>query len=158
MEKILRLNLAILFLLFAMMLVSPSAASLKNPAGSITVEAKSKKKPAKKSTTRKPVTRTNYITMKKKEKLWVGPSVAAMHPETKDWKSSNAGVLLDTLQFALPSIAFGLTVTLYYSLSRAFGHGFGYTVGIMFLPFIFVLLLGVGRSRYTRPDKYRDKF
>ena len=85
MEKILRLNLAILFLLFAMMLVSPSAASLKNPAGSITVEAKSKKKPAKKSTTRKPVTRTNYITMKKKEKLWVGPSVAAMHPETKDW-------------------------------------------------------------------------
>lgn len=43
MEKILRLNLAILFLLFAMMLVSPSAASLKNPAGSITVEAKSKR-------------------------------------------------------------------------------------------------------------------
>lgn len=61
----------------------------------------------------------------------------------------NAGVLLDTLQFALPSIAFGLTVTLYYSLSRAFGHGFGYTVGIVFLPFIFVPLLGVGRSRYT---------
>ena len=47
MEKILRLNLVILFLLFAMMLVSPSAASLKNPAGSITVEAKSKKKPDK---------------------------------------------------------------------------------------------------------------
>ena len=82
MEKILRLNLAILFLLFAMMLVSPSAASLKNPAGSITVEAKSKKKPAKKSTTRKPVTRTNYITMKKKEKLWVGPSVAGFHKVT----------------------------------------------------------------------------
>ena len=58
----------------------------------ITVEAKSKKKPAKKSTTRKPVTRTNYITMKKKEKLWVGPSVAAMHPETKDWKSSNSKI------------------------------------------------------------------
>ena len=74
------------------------------------------------------------------------------------YNGTNAGVLLDTLQFALPSIAFGLTVTLYYSLSRAFGHGFGYTVGIMFLPFIFVLLLGVGRSRYTRPDKYRDKF
>lgn len=85
-EKVLRLNLTILFLLFAMMLVSPSAASLKNPV-SITVEAKSKKKAAKKSTTR-----TNYITMKKKEKLWVGPSVAAMHPETKDWKSSNSKI------------------------------------------------------------------
>ena len=90
MEKILRLNLAILFLLFAMMLVSPSAASLKNPAGSITVEAESKKKPVKKSTTRKPVTRINYITMKKNEKLWVGPSTAGMHPETKDWRSSNS--------------------------------------------------------------------
>lgn len=90
-EKILRLNLAILFLLFAMMIVSPSAVSLKNPV-SITVEAKSKKKTAKKSTTRKPTTRTNYITMKKKEKLWVGPSVAAMHPETKDWKSSNSKI------------------------------------------------------------------
>lgn len=90
-EKVLRLNLTILFLLFAMMLVSPSAASLKNPV-SITVEAKSKKKSSKKSTTRKPTTRTNYITMKKKEKLWVGPSVAAMHPETKDWKSSNSKI------------------------------------------------------------------
>ena len=90
-EKVLRLNLTILFLLFAMMLVSPSAASLKNPV-SITVEAKSKKKASKKSTTRKPTTRTNYITMKKKEKLWVGPSVAAMHPETKDWKSSNSKI------------------------------------------------------------------
>lgn len=90
-EKVLRLNLTILFLLFAMMLVSPSAASLKNPV-SITVEAKSKKKAAKKSTTRKPTTRTNYIIMKKKEKLWVGPSVAAMHPETKDWKSSNSKI------------------------------------------------------------------
>ena len=77
MEKILRLNLAILFLLFAMMLVSPSAASLKNPAG---------------STTRKPVTRINYITMKKNEKLWVGPSTAGMHPETKDWRSSNSKI------------------------------------------------------------------
>ena len=90
-EKVLRLNLTILFLLFAMMLVSPSAASLKNPV-SITVEAKSKKKAANKSTTSKPTTRTNYITMKKKEKLWVGPSVAAMHPETKDWKSSNSKI------------------------------------------------------------------
>lgn len=69
MEKILRLNLVILFLLFAMMLVSPSAASLKNPAGSITVEAKSKKKPAKKSTTRKPVTIS--CTVKKTLRGWI---------------------------------------------------------------------------------------
>ena len=69
-----------------------------------------------------------------------------------------AGVLLEMLQLILPSIAFVLTVMLCHRLSKAFGHGFGYTVGIMFLPFIFVPLLGVGRSRYIRPDKYRDKF
>ena len=68
-----------------------------------------------------------------------------------------AGVLLEMLQLILPSIAFVLTVMLYHRLSKAFRHGFGYTVGIMFLPFIFVLLLGVGRSRYTRPDKYIEK-
>ena len=53
--------------------------------------------------------------------------------------------------------AFVLTVMLYHRLSKAFRHGFGYTAGILFLPFIFVLLLGVGRSRYTRPDKYIEK-
>ena len=68
-----------------------------------------------------------------------------------------AGVLLEMLQLILPSIAFVLTVMLYHRLSKAFRHGFGYTAGILFLPFIFVLLLGVGRSRYTRPDKYIEK-
>ena len=55
-----------------------------------------------------------------------------------------AGVLLEMLQLILPSIAFVLTVMLYHRLSKAFRHGFGYTAGILFLPFIFVLLF---RSR-----------
>lgn len=62
------------------------------------------------------------------------------------------GALLDMLQLALPSTAFVMTVMLYHKLSRAFGHGIGYTIGILFLPFIFVPLIGVGRDRYTKPE------
>lgn len=67
-----------------------------------------------------------------------------------------AGVLLDMLQLVLPSTAFVMTVALYHKLSRAFGHGIGYTIGILFLPFIFVPLIGVGKDRYIRPG-YIDK-
>lgn len=35
-----------------------------------------------------------------------------------------------------------------YKLAKAFGHGGGYTVGLIFLPNIFVLILGFGSSAY----------
>ncbi|MFR1560048.1 Ig-like domain-containing protein [Anaerobutyricum hallii] len=91
--KILRLNLVVLFFMFAMMLASSSGISQVSKNSSvITVEAKSKKNTKKKSTTRKPKTITNYVTIKKNKKLHVGPSTAGIFPETKDWKSSNSKV------------------------------------------------------------------
>lgn len=35
-----------------------------------------------------------------------------------------------------------------YRLSKAFGHGGGFTVGLIFLNFIFMLVLGFGKSKY----------
>lgn len=35
-----------------------------------------------------------------------------------------------------------------HKLSKAFGHGFGYTLGLWFFPGIFYLILGLGNSRY----------
>lgn len=35
-----------------------------------------------------------------------------------------------------------------YRLSKAYGHGGGYTVGLIFLNFIFMLILGFGKSKY----------
>ena len=35
-----------------------------------------------------------------------------------------------------------------YKLSKAFGHGVGFTVGLIFLSFIFRLILGFGSSQY----------
>ncbi|MCQ2752217.1 MAG: DUF5684 domain-containing protein [Coriobacteriales bacterium] len=37
----------------------------------------------------------------------------------------------------------------YYWLSKAFGHGYGYFFGLLFLPTIFTLILGFGKSQYV---------
>lgn len=41
-------------------------------------------------------------------------------------------------------------------LSRAFGHGGGYAVGLLLLPTIFMLILGLGNSRYQKKVKTKD--
>lgn len=42
-----------------------------------------------------------------------------------------------------------LVVMCYHNLSKAFGHGAGYTVGLIFLETIFFLIIGFGSSRYV---------
>lgn len=37
-------------------------------------------------------------------------------------------------------------------LSKAFGHGGGFALGLIFLPFIFYLILGFGNSQYIREE------
>lgn len=39
-----------------------------------------------------------------------------------------------------------------HKLSTAFGHGFGYTIGLIFLGPIFMLILGFGNSEYRGPQ------
>ena len=38
-----------------------------------------------------------------------------------------------------------------HKLSRAFGHGFGFTLGLLFLNPIFMLILAFGKSEYVGP-------
>lgn len=37
-----------------------------------------------------------------------------------------------------------------YRLSKVFGHGVGYSIGLFFLPWIFWLILGFGKSKYDK--------
>lgn len=37
-------------------------------------------------------------------------------------------------------------------LSKSFGYGAGFAVGLVFLPFIFYLILGFGSSQYTQQE------
>ncbi len=39
-----------------------------------------------------------------------------------------------------------------YKLSKSFGHGGGYTVGLLFLNLIFLLIIGLGSSQYIGPE------
>ncbi len=42
-----------------------------------------------------------------------------------------------------------IQVMFYSKLSRSFGHGAGFTVGLFFLPVIFLLIIAFGSSKYT---------
>lgn len=41
-------------------------------------------------------------------------------------------------------------ITYAYRTSKVFGHGLGYTLGLIFLPNIFQLILGFGSSKYDK--------
>lgn len=47
------------------------------------------------------------------------------------------------------NIIFG--IILINDLSKSFGHGIGYTLGLLFLSLIFIPILGFGGSQYTGP-------
>ncbi len=51
---------------------------------------------------------------------------------------------------ALMAVALAIGVVATYKLSRAFGHGVPFTLGLLFLNPLFILILGLG------PSEYRD--
>lgn len=57
------------------------------------------------------------------------------------------------LLFIFGVIALVITIISYHKISKAYGHGAGYTVGMLFLWPIFVLILGYGKSKYIGPNK-----
>lgn len=77
-----------------------------------------------------------------------------------------AAYVMITLSTVIPALAFifmwliilcGAVLTIIsivfsYKLSRAFGHGVGYTLGLIFLNPIFILMLGLGKSQYIGAD------
>lgn len=52
------------------------------------------------------------------------------------------------LLFLIPFVNIVAVVVVMHSLSTAFGHGVGFTLGLIFLGPIFLLILGFGSSQY----------
>ena len=52
------------------------------------------------------------------------------------------------LLFLIPLVNFLVSVKVLYDLAQAFGKGVLYTVGLIFVPFIFFPLLGFGDAQY----------
>ena len=57
-------------------------------------------------------------------------------------------VLFGVLMVLVVEIWTGITYA--YRTSKVFGHGIGYTLGLIFLPNIFQLILGFGSSKYDK--------
>jgi len=53
--------------------------------------------------------------------------------------------------FFIPFVNFIAAIVVLNDLSKSFGHGGGFTVGLLFLPFIFGPILGFGSDRYLGP-------
>ena len=51
----------------------------------------------------------------------------------------------------IPLVNLVVWIIVLNDLSKSFGHGAGFTIGLLFLPFIFFLILGLGGDRYAGP-------
>jgi hypothetical protein len=52
----------------------------------------------------------------------------------------------------IPFVNIVVLIIIWRELSRSFGQGVGFTVGLFFLPFIFLPILGFGSSSYHGPN------
>ena len=52
------------------------------------------------------------------------------------------------LLLLIPFVNIIYVIVLAYKLSQSFGHGIGYCIGLIFLPFVFYLILGFDDSEY----------
>jgi len=55
------------------------------------------------------------------------------------------------LLFLIPLVNIVVIIIVYNDLSKSFGHGMGFTLGLIFLNVIFFLILGFGGDRYVGP-------
>lgn len=55
------------------------------------------------------------------------------------------------LLLLIPIVDIVILIIVYYDLAKSFGHGVGFTIGLIFLNIIFFLILGFGGSRYLGP-------
>jgi hypothetical protein len=56
------------------------------------------------------------------------------------------------LLFLIPVVDIVILILMYNGLSKSFGKGGGFTVGLILLPYIFVPILGFGPARYVGPS------
>jgi hypothetical protein len=52
----------------------------------------------------------------------------------------------------VPIVNYIALIVVYYKLAKSFGKGIGFTIGIIFLPIIFLPILGFGNAEYYGPQ------
>ena len=61
------------------------------------------------------------------------------------------GGILQIIGVVLGLVSGVIAIIDVHKLSKSFGHGIGFTLGMIFLSPIFTLILGFGNSRYQGP-------
>jgi len=56
------------------------------------------------------------------------------------------------LLMLIPIVNFVISIIITWRLSKVFGHGFGFFLGLVFLSWLFYPILGFGGSKYLGPD------
>jgi Family of unknown function (DUF5684) len=56
------------------------------------------------------------------------------------------------LLLLIPIVNIVILIFMWNGLSKSFGKGAGFTVGLIFLPYVFVPILGLGPARYVGPS------
>ncbi|MBR2766860.1 hypothetical protein IKD67_02130 [Candidatus Saccharibacteria bacterium] len=82
-----------------------------------------------------------------------GIVIAAMgfDPNTLNANSFSGNTLAPAIIYVVELvISFVISVVVYARLSKVFGHGVGFTLGLVFLSGIFMLILGFGSSKYDK--------
>ncbi len=59
------------------------------------------------------------------------------------------------LLYLIPFVNFVMAIIVVHELSKSFGHGGGFTFGLLFLPVIFYPMLAFGSDRYLGPGGSR---
>jgi hypothetical protein len=62
-----------------------------------------------------------------------------------------------TLLLFVPYVGVITSIVLCVSLARVFGKGVGFGIGLLFLPFVFVPILGFGSAEYIGPVQTREQ-
>lgn len=94
-----------------------------------------------------------YITYKltwNKNVFWLVLIGAVLLSIIAAYNTLNVSVIMTVIQVILWIALLILQITASYKISKAYGHGIGYTIGLIFLPIIFYLIIGFGSSEYKR--------
>ncbi len=65
----------------------------------------------------------------------------------------DSAAIVSFLMFISGAALFVISIMLYHKFSKAFGHGVGFTLGLIFLSVIFLYILAFGSSEYKGPQK-----
>ena len=91
------------------------------------------------------------VLFNKTRAFWRPFSIAAVFATAAFYLGTDQGT--GVLFMIIAEIVYGIfTIKLYYRLAKSFGHGVPYTILMLLVPAVFLLILGLGKSVYTKPE------